>query len=172
MVSIRIWYCSVLMRVKLVRTCSWKLSFCCCSCLGVAWGHGTIAGDELRLGFREVEFQMVMNVEVNVSIWHTCGVVCVWKKESNLDWSTSLRKLEFVKFVSYTERFPRGLIRTSCTSWFVALVYLPRVYIEREGVVSRYRFWECWIVREVRVWSLVEIFVSSVVVALCRYIEM
>ncbi len=50
-----------------------------------------------------------MHVEVKVSIWHTRGVVCGWKEESNLDWSPSLGRLEFVKFVSCTGRFPMGL---------------------------------------------------------------
>ncbi len=47
-----------------------------------------------------------MHVEVKVSIWHTRGVVCVWKVESNLDWNPSLGRFEFV---SCTGRFPRGL---------------------------------------------------------------
>ncbi len=35
-----------------------------------------------------------VKVKVKVSIWHTRGVVCVWKDESNLDWSPSLKKIE------------------------------------------------------------------------------
>jgi hypothetical protein len=33
-------------------------------------------------------------VEVKVSIWHTHDVVCIWKEESNLDWSPSFERLE------------------------------------------------------------------------------
>ena len=52
--------------------------------------------------------------------------------------SPNLIQLEFVKFVSCTGRFPRRLGRL-VQDWFVALSCIPRVYIEREGVASRYR---------------------------------
>ena len=54
----------------------------------------------------------------------------------------------------------------------MALGCLPRVYIEKEGVSSWYLFErELSLERKVRVSSLVEIFVRSVVVALCKYRE-
>ena len=49
-------------------------------------------------------------MEVKVSIWHTRSVVCVWKAWSNLDWSISLGRLEFVMFVSCMGRFSRGFL--------------------------------------------------------------
>ena len=55
--------------------------------------------------------------------------------------SPNLVQLLFVKLVSYTERFPRGL-GLLVQVWFVALGCLPRVYIEKKGVASRYRFRE------------------------------
>ena len=53
----------------------------------------------------------------------------------------------------------------------MALGCLPRVYIEREGVSSRYRFSESNVERIVRVSSLVKIFVRSAVVQLCKHRE-
>jgi hypothetical protein len=55
--------------------------------------------------------------------------------------SPNLIQLEFLKLVSCTGRFPSGLALL-VQVWFVTLGCLPRVYIEREGVVSRYCFRE------------------------------
>jgi hypothetical protein len=132
-----------------------NIEFLCCSCVGTRWGHRSIAGDGSGLGLGELRSRQsriswgMLRLENNAYARgregsHMLYTWCCVHMERGVKFG-----LEFVKFLSCTGRFPRGLGHLVWVGFLARnnhVMGINRWGIEGRGKLHISTFWE-WKVR-------------------------